>query len=331
MGYTNEKTAQVNEAFLSLLHDEGVCKEAAEYGSEYTRVYMREECITDKVLPPITVGNDSLDRQHDTDKPVIVVDKEPAAPAAISVPFGQLPANRYIRAPRYRVLFARIESTRYSKDADELRTYDMDVRQVLSDNMIKDMATEKDAKFFSLVDVVVGSSLYAAETGDDAAAGTVSGTPTTTGSGQSQNYILINSAGITRSAVVEMKKILPANDSRMETQTIVCNTITIKDTEKWGRDEVGGDMSEEVLINGWAERTLVNCRWIVTIKRDIVPNNTFYLFVAPKALGVHFLLEDTTMWIKREAMILEFFAYQTVGLSIGNTNGVAKCKIVRSV
>lgn len=331
MGYTDEKTAAVNEAFLDLLaNGEGYVKEAADAASEYTRVFMREESFTDKILPPVLVGNDELDRQVDTDKPVIVVDKEPSSPAAISVPFGQLPVNRYIRGPRYRVLFERILSPRYTKDVDELRTYDMDIRQVLSDNMIKDMAAEKDGKFIAVCDAVVGTLGYATLTAPDSADGTTTGTPTGTGSGQFRNYQLQDANGISRETLVEMLKIMPATVSRLEVQTILCNNITIKDVLKFSRDEMGGDLSEEVLVNGWAERTFLNCRWIITIKRDLVPNNTFYMFTEPKFLGKHFLLEDTTMWIKKEAYLLEFYAYQTAGASIGNTNGVAKCQIVRS-
>ena len=332
MGYSNEKTAAINEAFLNMIENagDGYCKSAADAASEYTRVFMREESFTDKVLPPITVGNDQLDRQVDTDKPVIVVDKEPSSPAAISVPFGQLPVNHYIRGPRYRVVFERILSTRYNKDADELRTYDMDIRQVLSDNMIKDMATEKDTKFIAVCDAIVGTRYYASLDGDDSLDGTTEATAVTCGSGVGRYYNLFDSGGISRDTLIEIKKIMPSTASRLEVQTFLCNNITIKDVEKFDRNEMGGDLSEEVLINGWAERTFLGCRWIITIKQDLVPNNTFYCFAEPKFFGKHFLLEDTTMWIKKEAFLLEFFAYQTAGLSIGNTNAVTKCVISRT-
>lgn len=325
------ETKAVNEAFLSMLDSgDGYNKAAADAASEYTRVFMREESFLDKILPPILVGNDELDRQVDTDKPVIIVDKEPASPAAISVPFGQLPVNRYIRGPRYRVLFERILSPRFTKDVDELRTYDMDIRQVLSDNSIKDMAAEKDGKWIALCDStpVIGPVGYGTLTASDDGAGT-QGDPTGLGSGKFRNYILEDANGISRETVTEMMKIMPATVSRLETQTVLVNNITIKDVLKWGRDEIGGDLAEEVLINGWSERMFMGCRWIITIKRDLVPNNTFYLFTEPKFLGKHFLLEDTTMWIKKEAFLLEFFAYQTSGASIGNVNGVAKCVIKR--
>jgi hypothetical protein len=326
---TPAEVKALNQAFFDRI-DGGEIKIAADASSEYTRMFMREESVTDKVLPGQLIGNDMLDRQVDTDKPVRIEDREPTSPAAVSVPFGQLPFARYITAPRYRVLFARIHSTRHTKDVDELRTYNMDVRQVLSDNSIKDMAAEKDGKFFGVCDILVGTLGYATIAADETGAGTSLGAPTNLNSGKFRNYILQDANGITRETLVEMLKAQPAQSSRIETQTVVCNNLTIKDILKFGRDEMGGDFSEEVLLNGWSERTFLNVRWIITIKRDLVANNVFYNFVEPKFLGKHYLLEDTTMWMRKEAFMLEWFCYQNVGLTIANLNGVVKVKISRS-
>lgn len=322
-------TKALNAAFMSLL-DKGLVKEASDSASEFTRIYMREESFCDKILPPQLIGNDELDRQVDTDKPVKIIDKEPNSSAAVSVPFGQLPFSRYLRGNKYRVVFERIMGPRNTKDVEELRTYDMDIRQVTSDNNIKDMAAEKDGKFIAMHNTCVGTLLYASITGSDTATGADKSHYTTLGSGQARNYNLVDSNGITRETLVEMLKIMPATPSRLETQTIMCNTITIKDVLKFGRDEMGGDMAEEVLLNGWTERTFLGCRWIITIKRDLVPNSTFFLYTEPKFLGKHFLLEDTTMYMKKDAFLLEWFCYQNSGLSIGNLNGIAKCLITRT-
>jgi hypothetical protein len=48
------------------------------------------------------------------------------------------------------------------------------------------------------------------------------------------------------------------------------------------------------------------------------------MFSDPKFIGKMYLLEDTTMYIKREAWMLEFFAYETIGSSIGHTGGLAR-------
>jgi hypothetical protein len=221
-------------------------------------------------------------------------------------------------------------SPRFTKDVDELRTYDMDIRQVLSDNAIKDMAAEKDGKFLAVVDTIVGTLGYATITADETGTGAAAGTPTNMNSGKFRNYQLTDANGISRETLVEILKVQPATQSRIETQTVLVNNLTIKDVLKFGRDEMGGDLAEEVLLNGWTERTFLGCRWIVTIKRDLVANNTFYLFAEPKFMGRHFLLEDTTMWMRKEAFLLEWFCYQNAGLSIGNLNSVAKVKIARS-
>jgi hypothetical protein len=48
------------------------------------------------------------------------------------------------------------------------------------------------------------------------------------------------------------------------------------------------------------------------------------MFSDPKFIGKNYLLEDTTMYIKREAYLLEFFAYETIGGSLGHYNGLAR-------
>jgi hypothetical protein len=72
----------------------------------------------------------------------------------------------------------------------------------------------------------------------------------------------------------------------------------------------------------------MNVKWIITIKRDLIPDDTIYMFADPKFIGKSFTLEDTTMYIKREAYLLEFFAYETAGGTIGHTGGLARADFV---
>jgi hypothetical protein len=76
--------------------------------------------------------------------------------------------------------------------------------------------------------------------------------------------------------------------------------------------------------NGWSYREFMGVRWIITIKKTLVPTNTFFYFADPRFTGKHFALEDSTMYIRREAFMLEFFAYETLGAAIGNTSSVAR-------
>ena len=297
-----------NQAFFDKFdsNDPALRKEAADGVNEFTRVKMREDGFARKILPPIPISNDEIDRSVDTDKPVKIVDKEPGSPAAVSVPFATTPIGRYIRAPRYRVMFNRIMTHKFNKDIDELRTYHMDVRQVISDNAIKDMLAEEDAKFLYAVVNCLG--------------GTPNGTVSETGTVQWK----LTSDEITRESLVESLKIMPSTPNSLETATALVNNITIKDVIKFRRDEVGGDLAQDMFLKGFSEQTMFGVKWIVTIKKDLVKTDNVYYFAEPKFLGKFFILEDTTMYMDRKAFMIEFFAYELIGGAIGNVAAVAR-------
>lgn len=306
---TQQEVQLLNETLFEQLDTPGMQKQAIDAVNDFTRTKMREDGFYRRIMPPLTITNDELDRQVDTDKPVKVVDKEPDSPAAVSLPFATLPINFYIRGPRYRVMFDRIVSPRAVKDVDELRTYVIDIRQVLSDNMIKDMLAEEDGKFIAAFNAVLPTA--------DA---------TVAMSGEVQYETI--SGGITRETLVDALKVMPRTPSRFEVETCLVNNITIKELLKFGRDEMGGDFSQDIIKNGWAETNFLNCRWIVTIKRNLVPTDSLFMFASPKFIGKNYELEPTTMYIRREAYMLEYFAYQTSGGSFGHTNGLARVDFV---
>ena len=68
----------------------------------------------------------------------------------------------------------------------------------------------------------------------------------------------------------------------------------------------------------------MNRTWIITIKRDLVPDNTQFQFADPKFIGKQFMLEDATMHLKREYWMLSFFLFEEVGASIGHTGGLVR-------
>jgi len=305
----NTENQMVNEALFNSLSTPGMEKQAVDAVNDFTRIKMREDGFWRRIMPPLQVTNDQLDRQVDTDKPVKIIDKEIDNPPAQSIPFATLPSNQYIRGSRYRVMFDRIVTPRFTKDVDELRTYVMDIRQVLSDNAIKDMLAEEDGKFLS----AVNAALLAPDTIVPA-----SGVP---------QWVTI-AGGITRDTTQDALKIMPKTPFHLESHTILINNVTIREVFKWGRDEMGGDFSQDIVRNGWSETEFMNNRWIISIKRDLIPDDSIYMFADPKFIGKSFLLEDTTMYIKREAYLLEFFAYETLGGTIGHTGGLARADFV---
>jgi len=296
-----------NEAFFEKVtsDSESMRKEAQQAVNDFTRARMREDGFWRKILPPVALANDELDRQVDSDKNVKVVDKEPDSPAAASIPYGQMPMNKYIRGPRYRVMFARIVTPKFTKDVSELRNWTMDIRQVLSDNAIKDMLAEEDGKALRAVNtLLLGANVVIPETG------------------VSQYRII--TGGITRDTFNDALKILPQSTGHLEAATCLVNNVFVKDLQKWGRDELGGNLSEEIARNGFAERVFFGVRVIITIKRDLVGDTTMYMFAEPEFLGKFYTLEDTTMYMDKRAYMIEFFAYEEMGSSIGNVAAIAR-------
>lgn len=307
MEVSQQETKMLNEAVFEKLssNDPLMYKEAIDAVNDFTRTKMREDGFAQRILPPIPISNDELDRMVSSDKPMKVVDKEPDSPAAISVPFATLPINLYIRGPRYPVMMDRILTPRFTKDVDELRTWIMDIRQVLSDNAIKDMLAEEDGKFLTAVNTAMVAQ---------------GSTVPTSGVVQWEGI----GGGISRDGLWDMMKTMPNTPSNLEVHTILVNHITIKDVCKFGRTEMGGDISQDIMRNGWSETEFMGARWIITIKKALVATNTFFHFADPKFLGKSYELEPTTMFIKREAFMLEFFAYKTGGSTIGHTSALSR-------
>jgi hypothetical protein len=113
-------------------------------------------------------------------------------------------------------------------------------------------------------------------------------------------------------------------DSHLEVDVCVINNVTINQIMKFGRDEFGGDLAQDVFRKGWTETNAMNMRWIITIKRDLIQDDSFIFMADPKFVGKSFLLEDTSMYVKREAYMMEWFAYATLGATIAHTGGLAR-------
>jgi hypothetical protein len=299
----------MNEAFIEALDTPGLTKKATDLADEYTRTKIREEGFYRKLIEHEPISNDRLVRRLDTDKPYYIVDKEPDCPASVTVGFRTLPNGVYLRGKRYPVYFDRIQTEKFMKDVEELRTYHMDLRQVMSDNSIREIHTEEDDGWLDAVDTCLG----AVDTAQDF-------------SGVVQWETI--PGGITRESYEDALKIMPRTPSRLEVNTILVNNITIREILKWGRDEVGGDKSQDMLVNGWTDSEFGKVKFIITIKHELVPEDVFYMFAHQKFVGKAFELVPPTMYVDRKAFLIEWWTYETIGGAIGHTGGLAKATFV---
>jgi len=312
-------TRMVNEQIINgfLSDDTVIRKEAQEGVEDYLRIRLYEDGFARRIQPPTKVEPADLDRQVDTEKPVIILDKEPNAPAAYSVPFGTLPVGHYIKGPRFRVMFDRIMSRRFRADVNTLLTYDMDIKQILEDIILKQIMSEEDRKYLYVVDYIVTQGSPANV--DVAAGQDANSLNTEINACQNITY-----NGITRANLAEMRKGLPTTNRHLNPAMALVNNITIWDVVQLSRDNIGGDLAEEMFVNGFSQQKIMGLNWIVTIKTDLVPTGVIYQFAEPKYLGRFFVLDDVTLSTKKEDFMLEFFAYECIGAAVGNAAAVCR-------
>ena len=305
----NIPTPVRNARFIEYI-ERGEVKKAQAEASDYTRIQVREESFAFKILPPEKATDDMLERSLD-ETLQIVWELEPDSPGAKWVPLQTVPDGEYITGSRYIIPFALVLTPKLVKDIDELRTYRQDIRKILSDNTIKDALAKIDEKFIT----TVNSHVFNA---------TAAGAPNNmTGKVQWRDF----TDPLNRSSFVEAKKMLPAGNAngkfRLRNYICLMNDVTSQDWLKLGRDDAGGDISEEFFKNGLTTDTFLGVKAIFTIKDDLVPNDYVYFFAAPEFLGKCFYLTDWTMFMKKEAYFIEMFSYWLGGFAFGNVAGMA--------
>ena len=283
----------------------------AQVASDYTRTQIREDSFAFKILPPEKIDNSRLRRDLTEDLGVIE-NIEPDSPGAKWVPLETVPDGEYITGSRYLIPFARVLTRKMTKDIDELRTYDYDIRKILTDNSIKDGLAKIDEKFMQTVNSIV----FNYEEGDF-------GRNKITKKIQLMDF----DEGINRNTWTEATKMLPRPnpDGKFVTRNYIAlmNDVTARDVLKLDRIEVGGDLAQKNWVEGLTTDTIEGIKLITTIKSNIVPENYVYFFAEPSFLGHCYYLTDWTMFLKKEAYFIEFFSYWLGGFGFGNVAGMA--------
>lgn len=310
-----------NQALLEQFQsrDSNLQKEAANSLTGFLRIRSREDGILRRLLPPEAVTAADFDRQVDTNKPAIVRDMEPASAGAVSVPFGTTPKSTFMDTPRYLITFQRILSKKYSADVMNLQTYDVDLKEMFNDLLLKDITDEEDRKFIAIADELAGPV-------NDTQNSTSNKRMVATGA---RGWV--TAGPISRASLNHASKALESTVNSLQTATMLVNNVTIKDMQGLTRDAIGGDMAEEILINGFKEAKLMDINLYVTIKKNLVPTDQAYLFSTPESLGDFCTAEDVVVSTEHKNFMFDMFAYECVGAAFANIAAAAKVSFTGSV
>jgi hypothetical protein len=324
----------LNQEILDHITDseDGHNKEASSAASNMIRRRIREDGFARNIMPAKTVTNEQLDRVPDHDRPVIIEDMEPGSKGAKSIPFGDSADTSFYYGNKFVCSFNVITTPEFTKDINELRTYRMDLRKVITDNALRDMQTEEDYQFINTVDEIVKPTGGFAAVAAGAAPGSyVSGNSAITAAPQ---YAKIN-AGLgagghfSRENYVHVLNML--ENQSLNNGVILMNRKTAKSFLTFDRSEIGGDLSQTLFtdgLSGLQEAKIFGVKHLFTIKRDIVPDGVIYLFAEPEYLGRFYTLQDPTMYVEKKKDILRFSARETLSVTFANLVGCGRIDMV---
>ncbi len=285
--------------------DDGQLKNASEAGSKMVRRRIRENGFGRLILPFKPVSDGDLNQMVGTELPVIIEEMEPESPGAKAISFNDTADTAFYRGDKFVVYFCKITTREFTKNVDELRTYKSDLRGVITDNALKDMHTEEDSRFIKTIDRIVGN---VGGNGD---------------AGVPQNISLPQ--GIRRNTYGYSANYI--EDRNLNVGVYLANRKTARAFLTWDRVEFGGDIAQDLALEGLTalkEAKVMGIRHIFTIKRDLVPDGTLYQFAEPGYLGKAYELMPITMFVEKKKDILKFSAMEKIGLTIANTAAVNK-------
>ncbi len=308
---TAAETQEQNRNFIDILTsgDEGMLKRAADLQQTYTRLRLREVSWFDKVIPPTKIDRASLNRWPGFNQGVYIQEMEMDTPVGTTVPYNvNGDAAFFVQSHMYPCQPEMLQSPRMIKDTRELALLKMDLRQILMDQLVKDLCGMTDYRTMRVVNFILGPRDSHAVKTDNVQYRHIPG-------------------GMTPANLAEAEYIIPASGSEgwgLNTKTILVNNLTIKDIMKWNIIQASNDFAFDVLKNGISSISLHGYDWIVTIKKKLVPTGSIFMFTSPDFLGVNIVTQDVTVTIKQEKFFIEFDALREQGIAFGNTAGIAR-------
>lgn len=285
----------INQSFLDKI-DAGLTKEASAAMTAFVRQKLREDGFTRKILTPQLLTSADLDRGLD-DQPRKIVEKEPDSVAA-NMALSAKSELRYFKGERYEVTFQRLASRRFSKSKYELATYATDIRQVLQDNSIKDIQFEEDSNFIANLKTI--ATAY-------------------------HGGIVNMSAGFgvktLMEAVNELIKV-----KQKPAKILMPWNLYLKLYSR--PSSVVGSITANEHFNGASMGQSYGFEIIPTNKLDLMSSDggttlgdMIAIFAPESYLGQFYSIQEPTVYLETKADMIEFEAFESIGVGIGNVQG----------
>lgn len=296
---------EANEEFLVNLveSDDGHHKSASAASTDIIRKNIKEESILRRYHPLVMCDQSDLIPDLDSDEPLKREWMETDSLGAVSVPFGQNPEVEFFYQKKFDIKFNPLQSPQWEKNVFELMTCKgVDYSKLIIDNGLRYFHQLEDSIWLNTIYQIVGS----------VGGNGISGYP--------QHFAI--PGGITRDSYKEVLNGL--EDFSLNNGTVIMNRRTAKAFLGWGRDELGGDLSERLARKGLAgmeDNELFGVRHLFTIKRDLVPDGRVIVLADPNYFMRFYGLQDITMHVKKENYMVSSKAMEVIGMAFANVFG----------
>jgi hypothetical protein len=292
--------------------DVGELKFATDHSNDLVRIRLREHSIFKTLFTWTKTDNKDLVEQFDTLENIRYFDYEVDSPMSMSVGLYANPVN-YTFAPRKGMMkFHRHITPRMTIDMNELRTVKWDIRRNMADNTVRDVSLNYDASGFSVWQRAVGRLPGTKQPW--------AGAP---------QWVQLHS-GFNRSIPVFIKSqmIKVQTDTGFGVEHVLMNNRTALAQALPGREQMGGDLAQDMFVNGVVKDMFGSLKAHYTIKRKMVGDGTIWAFTNEKHFMRCSYLEELTMTLKNEYGQIEFSAMDNAGMLLVNPKNVIRVDLL---
>lgn len=271
-----------------------------------TRKMVREGSFFDSIITPKELSPDENVIQVDTDQHVVLIPFEPDSPGAVAT-YLDGPSDQFYAYGRYYPLrLQEFNTGTVVKTLLELETYKYDIRQILGDNMVKDLIAMNDYLGMDPINRILGAA-------------------------NSTNYYVnrpmyhVQSSAITFSSWKDAQKPLYDEPFNLEPTRFLLGRLTLPELEKMAIDEFRGTSIAEDIFNGSLKQGEFNqMPYISTTKKALVPEGSIFFFPDEKYMGQSRTHTPPTMTIERKRGRIMFSYFMIRGLAIGHLGCVTR-------
>jgi len=304
-----ETAKMLAEKFAS--GDKALIKEASADIDRFIRRQFTEQSFMDKILEPETIGAEDLYQSLKDDKLYVLLELEPDLPAVGSYAFNGASPMVTMGLKRVLVSLHQIMSVRMKKNVHELLTHVVSLRDLNADYLLKQVLRHFD-----------GCGLACIQRGIGQSPGQVM---KTTGS---VHWHEIHD-GFTPAALGESFKIIRrlGAENGLQSQTLLMNMVTHAEIAKWpGGLTIGNELTTDIMKNGLGtfESSSMGLKFVVTIKRKLVPDGAVYHFGDPKYIGHTYVWREPTLHVDQMADSVSFYVDAFRGGAIFFFAGLAR-------